>query len=97
MAKFEIDVVTPEQRFPDGRVIPARVVLIPLDDAAKVTPQGRDAQLSGRWTPKDPDERKKAAMRLATAHAKEDVRRGIVDKDDMDERVKFLLKKIYKV
>ena len=97
MAKFRVHIVKPEERFVDGKVIPAQVALIPEDDAAKVTVAARDAELSGAWTPKDPDERRKAALRLATVHEKEDVRRGYVQKDDLEDRVKLLLKKVYKV
>jgi hypothetical protein len=97
MAKFSMVVTKPEERLQNGTVIPAFTQLIPLDDAAKVTPQARDAMASGVWTPKDPAERSKAAMRLATAHANEDVRRGVVAKDDHAARVTELLRVVYPV
>jgi len=97
MAKFSLHIVKPEEKFTNGNVVPAQVCLVPEDDAAKVTPQARDAMAAGVWTPKDPAERQKAARRLAVTHANEDVRRGHVAKENFEERVNELLRIVYKV
>lgn len=101
MAKFELRVAEKDKIIPgDGGVpmtIPGRVFLVPLDDAAKITQKAGEALRAGVWTPEDPKEREKASKRLAIAHTKEDVRRGIVEKDEYDQRVEFLQKTMYKL
>lgn len=97
MPKFTMSVIEEATMLPNGVMKPARVALVPLDDAAKITPQARDAQAIGAWLPKDPAERAKAADRLAEAHVLSDMRKGKCDAEGKDARKKRLLAQVYKI
>lgn len=78
MPKYEVKLLSMEERYPDGTKKVGRVAFVPIDDAAKVSKLGKEAMDSGAWTPKDPDEIAKAQKRLDAAEYKENVRRGII-------------------
>jgi len=101
MPKFEA-VVTEKDKIIPGEngqqvVIPGRVYMVPVDDAAKITQKAGEALRAGVWTPKDPKERENGSKRLAIAHVMADIKLGRTAKDDYDTAVTKLMQTLYKV
>jgi len=97
MPKFEMKVLAPGIMLENGNYRDAKVALIPVNDAAMVSPRAKDALASGAWIPTEKDAIKKAADRLAEAHAVADIKRGVVAPDQKEERKAQLLKSVFKI
>jgi len=67
--KFKSVLVKKQERLPDGTVHPGVTAWIPVNEAAKASPQAEKAVEEGVYTPKDGEEPRKMAEKLRKREA----------------------------